>query len=132
METNLSGTLSYTTTANHLSTTVSELPEYVNINRSVSAVSTVGGDQYGAYTADGPISTEYIPNWRSLSKADKKKFIAERKRQGVKLGDGNRSKTGNDMDDIKELKKKNLNFKKKIKALKKKVTNNNDEGYDND
>ena len=102
----------------------------------MSAVSTVGGDQYGAYTADGSITTGYIPNWRSLSKAEKKKFISERKKQGkkqgVKLGDGNGIKTGNDLDDIKELKKQNPKFKKKIKALKKKVTNHNDEGYDND
>ena len=124
--------MSYTTTANHLSTTVSEFPEYVNRNRSVSAVSTVGGYQYGAYTADGSISTGYIPNWRSLSKAEKKKFISERKKQGVKLGDGNGIKTGNDLDDIKELKKQNPKFKKKIKELKQKVTNHNDEGYDND
>ena len=45
METNPSGTVSYTTSENHLRPAVSELPEYLFSNRSVSAVSTGGGDQ---------------------------------------------------------------------------------------
>ena len=38
--------------------------------------------------------------------------------------------TGNDMDNLKELKKKISRFKSNIKALNKKVTSENDEGDD--
>ena len=60
--TNPSDTVSYTTVANHWSTNVSEFPEYVPRNRIVSAVSKQGGDQDGAYKADGTIDTVYIHN----------------------------------------------------------------------
>ena len=40
--------------------------------------------------------------------------------------------TGNDMDNLKELKKKISRFKSNIKALNRKITNNNDEGDDNE
>ena len=62
----------------------------------------------------------------------KKKVIAERKKQGLKLGDSKVSRTGNELDKIKELKKKHSNLKSGIKSLKNKVTNYNDEGYDNE
>ena len=96
------------------------------------AVSTGSGDQYGALKYDRNINTGYIPNLGSFSNAYKKKIIAERNNQGLKLGNGKGSKTGNKLDKLKELKKKNSKFKRKIKELKKKVTNNNDEGDDND
>ena len=97
----------------------------------MSAISTVGGDQDGAYKDEGTINTGYIPNRRYLLNADRKKFISEIKKQGVKLGDGKGSKTGNEIDKIKELNKKNPKFKRKIKVPKKKVTNDNGEGDDN-
>ena len=87
--------------------------------------------QDGSYKAGVTINTGYIPTCRSLSNEDKKKFISERKNHGVKLGDWKGNKTGNELDRFKELKKQNSRFKRNIKALKKKVTNNNDEGYDN-
>ena len=52
METNLSGTVSYNIPANNLITDVSELPEYVYRNRSVSSVSTEVGYQDFAYKSD--------------------------------------------------------------------------------
>ena len=102
------------------------------MKRSVSAVSTWGGDQDGAYKADGTINTGYISNWRQLSNEDKKKVLSERKKQGVKLVDGKVIKTWNELDNIKELKEKKSNFKTNTKSLKKKVTNKNDEGDDNE
>ena len=132
METNPSGTILYTTADNHLITDVFEFPEYVSRNRSVSAVSTGGGDKEGAYKFDVNISTACIPNCRYLSYSDKKHVIDESKNKGVKLGDWKGSKTGNEQDNIKELNKKKSKFKRNIKSLKKKVTNNNDEGDDND
>ena len=50
----------------------------------------------------------------------------------MKLGDGKGSRTLNDLDNIKELKKQKSKFKRNIKALKKKVKNYNGEGDDND
>ena len=98
----------------------------------MSSISTGGGDQDGSYKSDGTINTGYISNWRSLSNSEKKKVIAKRKKQGVKLVYGKGSKTGNELDKTKELKKQNPRFKRNIKALKKKVTNSNYEGYDID
>ena len=98
----------------------------------MSSVSTGNGYQDGTYKADRIINTRYILNWISLSDSYKKKFISERKKQGVKLGDGKVSNTGNDLDKLKELKKQNTKFKSRIKALKKKVKNDNDDGDDND
>ena len=132
METNPSGKVPYTTEANHLSTAVSEFTEYVFGNRSMSAVSTGCGYQNGAYKSDRTTNTAYIHNRRFQSNADKKKVIDERKKQRVKLGDGKESKTVNELDNIKELKKQNPKFKRKIKAIKKNVTNDHDKGDDND
>ena len=70
-------------------------------------ISTGGGYQDCAYKSDGNINTEYIPNWISLSNADKKKVIYERNRQGVKLGGGKGSMTGNNLDKLKKLKNQN-------------------------
>ena len=102
------------------------------MKRSVSDVITGGGDQVGAYKADGTINTTYIPNCIYLSNADKKKVIDERKKQGARLGDGKGSKTGNEQDNIKELNKKKSKFKRNIKSLKKKITNDNYGGDNTD
>ena len=132
METNPSGTVSYTTDSNSLITAVSELQEYIFSNRSVSAVNTGDGDQDGAYKADRNINTGYIPNQSSLSNTYNRKVITERTKQIAKLGDGNGSKTGNDLDNLKEINQQNSKFKSKIKALNEKVINENNEGDDND
>ena len=69
METNPSGKVPYTSSDNHLSTAVYELKEYVSRKRSVSDISTGGGDQDSAYKADGTINTGYIPNQVSFLNA---------------------------------------------------------------
>ena len=134
MVTNPSETVSYTTAENYLITSVSDFSKYVSRNKSVSAVSTGGGYQEAAYKVDGTINTGYIPNWRSLSNADNKKVISEKKKKKVKVGDRKVSNTGNELDKIKELKKQNLNFKRNPKFTMKKVTQEKDfdEIYDND
>ena len=98
----------------------------------MSAVRTGGVDQDGTYKAVGTINTGYIPNWISLSNSDKKKVISKRRKQGVKLGHGKGSNTGNELNKLKELKKKNSKFKRKFKAIKKKAPKENNEGDDND
>ena len=52
----------------------------------------------------------------------KKKVIDEKKEQGVKLGYGKGSSTGNDPDNTKEFREKNPKFKMNIKSTNKKVT----------
>ena len=51
----------------------------------------------------------------SISNTDKKKVISEINKQGLKLGDGEVSKTGNEPDKLKELEKQNSKFKRNIK-----------------
>ena len=110
----------------YLSTFISEFPAYVSRKSIVSDVGTAGGDQEGDYKPDGTINTGYIPNWIYLSNTDKNKVIDEEKNQGVKLSYGKGSKTVNELDNIKELNKQNLNIKGNIKALKKKAKQEND------
>jgi len=55
--------LTYTTCANHISTTVSELPEYLAKNRNVLGVGRYNvGTTTSIYTADGVINTGHIEN----------------------------------------------------------------------
>ena len=49
------------------------------------------------------------------------RVVAKIKKQGEKLGYYKGSKTGNDLYKFKELKKKKSNFKRKIKAPKRKI-----------
>ena len=55
------GTVTYTTVANHLSTTVSEVPVFIAKNRNISGVG--GGNSNGIHNADGSINTGHHPNW---------------------------------------------------------------------
>ena len=127
--------LTYPMVANHLSTAVSQLPEYIAKNRNVSGVATApeaNGQANGIYNADGSITTGHIPDWRSLSRADRDKVIAERKRLGITkgMGRGNGYKSGggkgnnasNDTNRIKQLQKQNKKYKRQINALKRSDT----------
>mmetsp|Transcript_31947 Transcript_31947/g.47037 ORF Transcript_31947/g.47037 Transcript_31947/m.47037 type:complete len:113 (-) Transcript_31947:292-630(-) len=66
--------VSYTTAANHLSTAVSELPDYIAAHRRVAGLMTgtgIDAGDGGIYNADGTIAADkYIPNWGDLSKED--------------------------------------------------------------
>ena len=71
-------TISYTVAANHLSTTTSELPEYIANNaRNVSGVQVGDGTKGGGgiYNGDVSINTGHIPSWKSLSLKDQKLVI---------------------------------------------------------
>ena len=58
--TSKANTVSYTTVANHLSTAVSQLPEYVAKNRNIIWLSK---QDNGIYRTDGSvIEDQYIPN----------------------------------------------------------------------
>lgn len=127
--------ITYTMSANHLSTAVSELPEFLaKQSRMISGLASGGGDNdndatkadgNGIYKADGSINTGHIPSWRSLSIQERKQVMAERKRLGIQYkrkggagrGTGNRNKAAVDANRTKQLEQQNLIYKRKIKAL---------------
>ena len=93
--------ISYTEAANHLPSAVSELPEYL-LARRVSSLKRIrgGGSEKGKnkfkrdsiYADDGTIFTGYYSNWKSLSKEDREKVIAEWKKKNTNGGVKNNNK----------------------------------------
>ena len=136
--------LTYQQAANHLSTAVSELPEFLAKNRNVSGAKTTNTTERGdpsIYNPDGSIITGHIPNWRSLTNADRQIVHAERRRLGViknKGGDDNSSKSAKQKEAardnrLKQLSDTNKRMKRQIKALKRSSTNgDNDNVSDSD
>ena len=130
----------YAQAASHLSTRVSELPEYLAKHRSISGVSTApSGGSSSIYDRNGNIITGYIANWGSLSKADKETVIAERKRLGIKGGKNGKSGKGNAdykqmQNQLKQYKESSQKYKRQIKALKRKrnAGDNNDDAENED
>ena len=113
--------------ANHLSTSVSELPEFIAKNRNISALGTGGSGQgqdngEGIHNSDGSIRTGFITNWNSLSKEDRNKVFAERKRvKGRRPGkDGTPKDSTNSAvaNRLKQLVEQNKKQKRQIQALK--------------
>lgn len=120
-------TITYTMAANHLSTSVSELPEFIAKNRNISALGTGGSGQgqdngEGIHNSDGSIRTGFITNWNSLSKEDRNKVFAERKRvKGRRPGkDGTPKDSTNSAvaNRLKQLVEQNKKQKRQIQALK--------------
>ena len=82
----------YTEAANHLTSAVSELPEYLPTRR-VSSLKRIrgGGSDKGKnkfkwdsiYADDRTIFTGYYSNWKSFSKEDRDKVIAEWKKKNT-------------------------------------------------
>ena len=145
--------ITYTMAANHLSTAVSELPEYIAKNRNISALGTGNGDKDdsdkgdGIYNGDGSINTGHIPGWRSLPFKDKKIVMEERKRLGIKYdasGDGKPGKGGKggkngssakaaaQANRTKQLEQQNQKYKRQIKALKRRQSANEEDSSDDD
>ena len=131
--------LSYVTCANHISTAVSELPEYVAKNRHVAAIGTRGDDNTsGIYNADGTIKTGHIDNWNKLTLAEKKLVYSERKKQGIKFNKkddsslSSSSTSAASSNTIRQLKEQLKKSKRQIKSLKRSKSNNNDDGNDDD
>ena len=81
--------MTYTTAANHLTSSVSQPADYVAKSRVAGAVGTGTGNA-GITNSDGnSINVDsWILNWNQLSKGDRDKILAERKKKGVKLGKG--------------------------------------------
>ena len=106
--------ITYTMVTNHLATAVSELPEYISKNRNISAssASTVNHSST-IYDSKGNIITGFIPNWNSLSREERAKVFAERKRLGKK-GVGTKSQS----HCLKQLREQNKKYKRQIASLK--------------
>lgn len=134
--------ITYTTAANHLSTAVSELPDYIAKNRNISQLGVrfaddVAGqpDNTTIYKEDGKINTGFIPNWRSLSTADRELVHEERKRLGISSkGKGGRNKKAysNDSNRMKQLQRQNKKYKRQIKSMKRKPSTNDDDDANKD
>lgn len=83
--------ITYTQAANHLSTAVSELPEFLvkncNISGIISVTASVPSNASPAIlNADGTINTGHIPTWRNQSQANCKIVMAKRERLGLGRG----------------------------------------------
>ena len=132
--------ISYTTVANHLATSVADLPDNIARRRNISGVITDGPK--GIYKADGGINTGHISNWHDLSSEEKKIVTDERSRLGFGRnggrgrggrgrGRGGRGGRGNGTDSIHKLTKANARYKRKIASLKKR-SDTTDKGDDMD
>ena len=84
--------ITYTQAANHLTTAVSELPEF-QLARCVSSVKRIRGGGKGKhkrdsiFVEDGTIFTGYYSNFMSFSKEERDKVIAEREHKNGKKND---------------------------------------------
>ena len=144
--------ITYTMAANHLSTAVSELPEYIAKNRNILALGTLNDDKNddakgeGIYNSDGSIITGHIPGWRSLPFKAKKIVMAERKRLGIKYdasgdnksGKGKGGRNGHNAsataqaNRTKQLEQQNSKYKRQIKALKRQQAAEDDDSSDDE
>ena len=124
--------LSFTDCANHLSSVVSELPDYQS-NRKISATDSNkkakikhirgggggggGGDnpaskRKGIHMPDSSISTGYYSDWETMSEKDKTTVMETRKKNKAKGGTPHKKKSPN-------LKSQIADLKRSIAALKK-------------
>ena len=127
--------VTYTTSANHLTTVVYQLSDYVTKAKFSSAVST-GMTNTGIADSEGNSINDdsWIPNWNQLSKGDRDNILAERRKKGVKLGKGGKggSYTSRKNKALKTLRKQNKKFKRQIKALKRTYGGKDNDSGDED
>ena len=120
--------LTYTACCNHLTTAVSQLPEYIQRNRNISGVK-VKEATGSIYNEDGSINaTGTIKDWDKLPISEKRLVYKERKRLGVKFGGNangnaggkktNPNTSASDRNTIKQLRHQNNTLKRRIKAVK--------------
>ena len=81
--------MTYTPAANHLTTAVSQLADYV-AKASVAGVIGIVTSNAGITDSGGNSINDdsWIPNWNQLSKDDCDRILAERIKKGVKLVKG--------------------------------------------
>lgn len=119
--------ITYTMAANHLTTAVSALPEYISKHRNISSLARGSGDNTEGspdiYKDDGSIITGYIPSWKTLSQDDKNIVMNERKRISKRGGRGGKGgsakhKAASNSNRLKQLEEQNKKYKRAIKSLK--------------
>ena len=120
--------MSYVRAANHLSTSLSELPEYIAAGRrGLSLVKTSEKGSDAIYNKDGSIILGFIPSWNKLSRTDKAIVQAERKKIGVKgPKGGGPHKSATESNRLKQLENQNKKYRRAIKSLKSKKIDEND------
>ena len=134
------GAVTYTTVANHLSTAVSELPDFISRNRQVSGVTETarGGAKhniprrtgnFNLKNADGTINTGHHENWIDMG-PENRKIVNDERAQLRRSGRGsrhNRNKSAgrggyvnipNTVNQITQLQKANAAYKLVIASLK--------------
>ena len=125
--------MTYTACCNHLTTTVTELPEYIQRQRNVSGVNIEKSSTSSIYNTDGTINTTgHIKDWNKLPMTEKRKVYNERKRLGVKFGASDSSKKNKSSDSVSkntilQLRNQAKNLKRQIKALKREPSSSNDD-----
>ena len=119
------GTVTCTTVANHLSTAVSELPDYLARNRKIGAVKPgkPANRNISICNADGTINTGHHPDWISMGPELRKKVNDERSRLGLGKGKRNNSSSAyktaaNKKNQISQLQASNTEHEKTIASLK--------------
>ena len=124
--------VTYTKAASHLSTAVSELPEYLSKHRNISATGTQGGGSSDIINQDGSIKTGHIPNWRNLSESDRQRVRDERKKLGIQSsGNSPERRSKSDANRVKQLQSQNKKMRRQIKSLKRSNKSGNDKGDEN-
>ena len=112
----------------------------MNKNKTIAALGSENKGRKGSailYYEDGSVKTGFIPGWHKPSRSDKDIVITERKRQGIKPGnktwkrDKDKSATtASDSNRLKQLEEQNKFYKRKVKALKRGHSNNQDDEVD--
>ena len=81
--------VTYTTTANHVTTAVSQLTYHVEKARVAGAIGTKTGNADITNSDGNSINVDWwIPNWNQLSKGDRDKIVADKMEKHVKIGKG--------------------------------------------
>ena len=131
--------LTYTACCNHLTTAVSQLPEYIQRNRTVATIKISDIKTGPIYNADGSINaTGHIDNWDKIPMSKKCIVFKERKRLGVKFNvdqgkvSGKGKKDASSTNTINQLRRHNQNLKRRIKALKQSDTDSEGKEVDID
>ena len=126
--------LTYTKAANHLTATISKLPEFRTTCRVAAARIRGGSADTGTHnkynnstgkgapkssirTADGKIFTGFYKHWRTLTDDEKQHVIKERKRKGNKKGTGGTKNNKRCMEELCSIQEQLHEMKRVVSEL---------------
>ena len=112
--------ITFTKAANHLSTAVSKLPEYIQMNRKIAGVAQYDTPE-SIYDDKGNVKT-HVRHWHLLSDEQKAKVTAAQKKAGRRASGGKHNNStkhakANQANRMKQLEAQNKKYKRKIKSL---------------